>query len=110
MIAYAGLAHAMGGFILWVITEELNEFFPYLSSSFLMALLGFVSIAAGAVSIAGGAYAIARRRLGLTLIGGAVAVSGGIFVSIYTLGALVTTSLALLGVLLVAVARDEFVD
>ena len=109
LIAYAGFTEAVAG-LMWIFAGDFDLSLAEVDNLFLTSVLGLIAIATGAFAVAGGAYAITRRRLALALIGGVAAVTGGGVLTMYSLGALPGTTLALIGVLLISIARDEFVD
>ena len=70
--------------------------------------IGFAMILVGVFAVFVSPFAMTRRRLALSLAGG-LAGLGGSLATIYTL-TIAVGSLGLVGVLLIAIARDEFVD
>lgn len=110
LIAFAGFAQAVSALSWWAVGGVPHSLISTVDGVLLVGVLGLIAMAAGAIAIAGGAFAITRRRLALALIGGAAAVAGGGVLSVYSLVALSATTLGLIGMILVGISRDEFID
>jgi len=82
----------------------------YTETSVPSATAAFAAAIVAVIAIIGGTYAMTRRRLAFSLVSGTGAVSIGAVLDFAS--PLVMTGLVLgfLGVLLVAMAREEFID
>jgi len=71
--------------------------------------IGLAVIIVGVFAVLVSPFAMTRRRLAVSLVGGLAALSGGTLAVAYMLS-IAGASLGLVGILLIALARDEFVD
>jgi len=108
LIALSGVTHVVAG-LLWLSgfgydLENSGSRYEELYWAVGLALI-LVGVFAAFVS----PFAMTRRRLSLSLAGGLAALGGGTMAVMFTLS-MASGSLGLVGVLLIALARDEFVD
>jgi len=71
--------------------------------------IGLAVIIVGVFAVLVSPFAMTRRRLAISLVGGIAALGGSTLAVAYTLS-IAGASLGLVGILLIALARDEFVD
>lgn len=108
LIALSGTAQIVSG-ILWI-----SGFYLGLDSGegdfrALHLTIGLAAIIVGVIAVLVSPFAMTRRRLAVSLVGGLAALGVGTLTVSYTLS-IAATSLGLVGILLIALARDEFVD
>lgn len=108
IIALSGVSQVVSG-LLWLFGFEFGFRTEEDRLEAIYWTIGLAMILVGAFAIAVSPFAMTRRRLVLSLAGGVAALGGGTLATMYTLS-IATGSLGLVGLLLVAIARDEFRD
>ena len=108
LVALSSVALILSG-LLWVF-----EGFPDASDAWdtnrtMTTLMGLSAVAAGAFAISVSPFIMTRRRLALSLAGSIAALGAWGVVIAYALGGIISI-LSLVGLILIAISRDEFTD
>lgn len=108
LIALSGVTQILAGLLWfdWYRRGSLDGGYHY---DELYWAIGAVLILVGAFTVFVSPFAMTRRRLVLSLAGGVGALVGGVIGLAYT-ASIFPSSVGLVGILLIALARDEFVD
>ena len=108
LISLSGTAQIVSG-LLWLSGFDFGMDSAESDFGALHFTIGLALIVVGAIAVLVGPFAMTRRRLAVSLMGGLAALGIGTLTVAYTLS-IAATSLGLVGILLIALARDEFVD
>ena len=108
LVAVSGLALILSG-LLWIFEEFSSMGGDWSTNTTMQAMIGIAAIVAGVFAVSVSPFAITRRRLVLSLAGSIASLSAwGVAIS-FALGG-IEAVLSLVGVVLIALSRDEFVD
>lgn len=109
LIALSGVIQIVSG-LLWLsekgYSSSLTE--NHLEATYIA--IGLAVIVVGVFAVLVSPFAMTRRRLALSLVGGLAALGGGSLVVTYMSVSISVVSLGLVGILLIALGREEFVD
>jgi len=108
LIGLSGVTQVLSG-ILWLSGFEFGSSSQMSNFDGISITIGLAVIAVGIFAILVSPFAMTRRRLALSLVGGLAALGGGTLAVVMMLS-VAASSLGLVGVLLIALARDEFAD
>lgn len=108
LIALSGVIQIVSGLV-WVIGLGFGIGYDIEGSGHAAIAAGLVGIGVGSFAVFVSPLAMTRRRLALSLAAGLAALAGVTAVTAYVLS-VTSVSTGLVGVLMIAIARDEFVD
>lgn len=109
LIALSGVVQIVSG-LLWLSEKGFSSGLTENHLEAIYIAIGLAVIVVGIFAVLVSPFAMTRRRLALSLVGGLAALGGGSLVVMYMSVSIVAGSLGLVGILLIALAREEFVD
>ena len=109
LIALSGVVQIVSG-LLWLSEKGFSSGLTENHLEAVYIAIGLAVIVVGIFAVLVSPFAMTRRRLALSLVGGLAALGGGSLVVMYMSVSIVAGSLGLVGILLIALAREEFVD
>lgn len=108
LIALSGVVQIVSG-LLWLSEKGYSSSWTENHLEAIYIAIGLAVIVVGIFAVLVSPFAMTRRRLALSMVGGLAALGGGSLV-VYMSVSIVASWLGLVGILLLALAREEFVD